>query len=1714
MDTHRTGYRLMASILVWTLTLQPMVASAGITIDNSQGGNTTLTPAGNGVPVINIATPNNQGLSHNRFTDFNVDTNGLVLNNSLDKLSQSQLAGFLQNNTNLNGAAANLILNEVNGGSPSQLKGYTEVFGQQAGVIVANPYGITCNGCGFINTPRATLSTGSPQINEGSLTGFSVDGGSVAIEGLGLNASNIDQFDIITRSLSLNAELNAQRLNLVLGRNEVDYPTLSATAKTKADDQPDFALDASALGSMYANSIYLVGTEHGVGVRSAANMAASGGDITLDVNGNIQLKNTAASQDVQLTSTADIALSGNTRAANQLSINANGQLSQEGVASAGERVVVDVERLQQNGLLAAGVDNEGNLKATGELNVKASSVTNTGTLQSAQSLIVDAGELNNQQARILSGSNASITAGNLNNQGGVLSASNDLTIVATGTVDNQAAADQAGIINTQPGNLSIQAGSVVNTGSHLQSGATTTITTGTLENENGTVLGDSVVLTADRLTNKKGAIQGSSANLTVRDLDNDQGQILATTSDLSITARTQLSNQQGLISAQQKLILDSDEIINDNGELLAGELEAKAGEFSNHNGLVEVDNHAHITASELDNTSGSLRILGHTGDSTIASTGQLLNNQGVIETNNPKLVLKAGELVNQNGRITHTGIGILSLQALRFNNSQGLLRSNSAFIASDIQLNNQGGTLSTQRLDITGNTSLDNSQGVLEADVLALDIDGNLINDDGRITQFSTENQTLHANRVQNHGRGRIESNAEHLRVETETLSNQGVLAHSGTGQFTGASTSLINSGKLLTSANMNLLAGDIDNTRGSLIGRNVQANVSGTLSNSTGLIEASESLTLTGRSGLDNTGGRIKVLSAHGETRLSTDGLLTNSQGVIELNSQQLSINAHRLLNDSGMIHQAGSGAAALNVTQDFSNRQGNILTKAALELNAGHFDNHSGKVYSTGGMNFALSGLNNAGGLIHNNHDSELALSFAGSALDNTGGQLVSRKALSIDTAGLFNAGGLVQAGSVLTLKLPTYTNAADSELRFNDSFTLNTGHFINYGRLTTNADLSLNLDGALTNHSLISSLGSMALQATELTNEIGAKITAGTHANIDVRGNLTNRGQLTSGQNMTVSAENINNAGTLGAGGDLTLTTPGTLSNTNGEAGSLIFSAGQMQLYASQLFNRYSDIYSIGDFHFALNDRSGLANTLTNRSGTIESEGDVSLLVKTLENRKDEFVVQERQTSGKITVRCTDCGGTNRNGDATLQEVFVEEVVKDSPMAQLVAGRDLSVTGVSLSNRQSLISANENLTMNLESFENQGQGFRERTLYREFDIGRKKKSRYRGDLRDLNTYNTRNSKTRVNQSGDQLLDSGATNTRYNPGNLVSPPGWLLTGGRKGKEHISRERTVYRETGKGSKAVVQAGQTVLINASQKIENGDIRQNTDTGTPSGKSIDTTSTGQTTNDVSEQTIDQTTAGNENDLTPGSKTVVTINSNPQADGGFAVVDPVESGSFVLPEGDYGLFVRNNNPDHPYLIETNPAFADFGTFISSDYMLGQLGYSDDITTRRLGDGFYEQRLIRQAIIEQTGQRYLSSSLASDYDQYRYLMDNGIAAQSELNLTSGIALTAEQVAALTHDIVWLEERVVAGQRVLVPILYLARTRPTSIQSNGALIAGSSVNLISGGALENEGTLAAFDNLTIKSAGDFTNSGISRAGRQLVATAEGSIINRHGGL
>ncbi|SUU38219.1 filamentous hemagglutinin outer membrane protein [Actinobacillus seminis] len=110
----------------------------------------------NGLPQVNIQTPNDKGLSHNKYSKFDVYTKGAILNNSHTDV-QTQQAGLITGNPYLARGEAKVILNEVNSSDPSVLKGYVEVAGKKADVIIANPSGLHCEGCGIINSNRATF---------------------------------------------------------------------------------------------------------------------------------------------------------------------------------------------------------------------------------------------------------------------------------------------------------------------------------------------------------------------------------------------------------------------------------------------------------------------------------------------------------------------------------------------------------------------------------------------------------------------------------------------------------------------------------------------------------------------------------------------------------------------------------------------------------------------------------------------------------------------------------------------------------------------------------------------------------------------------------------------------------------------------------------------------------------------------------------------------------------------------------------------------------------------------------------------------------------------------------------------------------------------------------------------------------------------------------------------------------------------------------------------------------------------------------------------------------------------------------------------------------------------------------------------------------------------------------------------------------------------
>ena len=455
----RLATQTLSAFLSFLITFQPLlVVAADLTVDAAANAanKATVTTAPNGVPLINIVAPNGAGLSHNKFTDYNVTSKGLILNNAT-AMGTSQLGGILMANPNFSGASAAKILNEVTGSSRSQLKGFTEVFGSKADVIVANQNGITCDGCGFINTGRATLTTGAPTFTGGALTGFDVDAGDIAIEGLGLDASQADAFDVIARSATIAANLKAQELNLITGRNTVGYNDRAATAKINdGSDKPTFAIDSTALGGMYAGRIAIVATEAGVGVNMGGEAAASAGDMTLTADGKIILASVSATNTLTATSnTGAIDIGSRSHSGGATTLTADGKVTTATSTADGALTLtsnngaVEVQTLAQSGGAAtvsakgdvtlASAKSVGNLAVTstsGAVNVTTAAYSEGNTaltaatgLDVSQSSTGAAGDVTLSGA-LIDATDAQVIAGL--QSGGTLASSGTLTATTAG----------------------------------------------------------------------------------------------------------------------------------------------------------------------------------------------------------------------------------------------------------------------------------------------------------------------------------------------------------------------------------------------------------------------------------------------------------------------------------------------------------------------------------------------------------------------------------------------------------------------------------------------------------------------------------------------------------------------------------------------------------------------------------------------------------------------------------------------------------------------------------------------------------------------------------------------------------------------------------------------------------------------------------------------------------------------------------------------------------------------------------------------------------------------------------------------------------------------------------------------------------------------------------------------------------------------------------
>ena len=256
--------------------------------------------ARNGMTVVNINTPNDKGLSHNQYDAFNVDNKGLILNNA-NRPVNTELAGYIMGNPNLVGPTANTILNEVTGTGATSMNGALEVAGNKAHVIIANPNGISVNNGTFINANSATLTTGNPIINNGSITGYQVQQGSITVGEKGLNASKTARTDMLAEAVQLNGKVWAQDAQVVTGKNAISVDaTGTVTNVSKTGESTPIGLDVAAIGGMYANSMYLVGTNDGFGVNNQGVLSAQN-KLTVDSTGKLQNTGTIAATDADVT---------------------------------------------------------------------------------------------------------------------------------------------------------------------------------------------------------------------------------------------------------------------------------------------------------------------------------------------------------------------------------------------------------------------------------------------------------------------------------------------------------------------------------------------------------------------------------------------------------------------------------------------------------------------------------------------------------------------------------------------------------------------------------------------------------------------------------------------------------------------------------------------------------------------------------------------------------------------------------------------------------------------------------------------------------------------------------------------------------------------------------------------------------------------------------------------------------------------------------------------------------------------------------------------------------------------------------------------------------------------------------------------------------------------------------------------------------------------
>ena len=1729
------------------------VSAAGIVADHDAPGHQqpTIMQTASGIPQVNIQTPSAGGVSHNTYSQFDVGNKGVILNNAHNNV-QTQLGGMVAGNPWLAKGEARIILNEVNSRNPSQLNGFVEVAGKKAQVVIANPAGISCDGCGFINANRATLTTGQPQMKNGSLTGFSVERGEIQITGKGMDASRTDYTDIIARSVKINAGIWAQDLKVTTGRNNVDIAHGQIEKKTgDVSSQPQMALDVASLGGMYAGKIRLVGTETGVGVRNAGHIGAQAGEVTLTADGRIENSGSiSAKTDVHLATTRELHNSGSVYAGQDTQIQSDGVFTHTGSVASRRNTRIQTARLigGERSLLAAGVKDDGRLAAAGNL-----TVSTTGEL-AAHGQVLSGGDMQ-LKGQGLDLSNSRIqgqhtelnaTSGNLSTQNAQLSAGT-LSARTAGQFSNNGGTINADTLQISAQSLSNHRGKLIQTGT----GDFSLNLPGGVDNREGLLAANGAVrLDALSLDNRRGKVQAAqSGSLQVRTtgaVDNQQGSLIASR-DILINTQA-LNNDNGLISAAAGTgrIKTQQAVSNTEGRMeSAGRLDISAGNLNNHQGTVVADGLSVTLDGALDNTSGRLL-----SQKTLSVSGsELVSDDGLIQSGSDMtLDVQDGVLSNRNTK-TRGGIssaGTLTVRAGMLNNQQGFMVGQKDMTLNTGTLDNRQGVLGSQAsLQISSGTLM-NQKGALKAGTDMLLSGGDVSNQEGTLAAGGDLN--THLNVLENQ-QGTVVSNGN-SRLDVTRFDNQGgrLVAQQS---LTLSSTDIINdaSGLIQSGASLNLRADTLSNRnsgdRGGVISQGPMTLNAGTLDSTAGVLLSGDALSLTAGV-VNNTSGQVVangLLGWNSQALNNQSGLiqgkgisintagrtLDNRRGT--LNSlQELTVSTGAMDNRGGTV---GAKTTADLSTTSLDNREGGrLVSEGELRLHTGGLQNSHGQIQSVGDILFdSVRGVvDNVSGLIRSGSAITLnALQFINRHTQNTGqgleaqtihittqdldnqtGSILADRALTVMAdRTLSNNDGVLSSGATLSVsgRQLAFSNR-DGVVKAGQSVSVDAGQlggdgkllslgdmtlksnttFSNSGQTIANGNLTLSVNGDVSNTGSLLAGSRLDLNSIRLENTEKGEISAG-QAWLNVTDTLLNRG-LIDGKYTHLQANTLTNSGTGRIYGDAVGVSAATLNNLeeNGVA-AVLAGRERVGLGVQTLNNRtHSLIYSAGDMHIggmldANGAATGKAGVLNNHSATIEAAGYLVLSAGQINNVNDHFTT-ERVVVSTEKVTEYQHRGSDVRWNAKDEGVFIDNNSTDG-LLNLNTPDDTGHNNDRFTKYEYTRTVEETRVKDSDPGKIlSGAGM---TVVADKLLNDKSQV-VAGGLLDMQAGDVEN----VSVSGERHVTDKGTSTYY----------YRIK--RKNKNDRQGESISPYEP----PTVIQ---TITLKPGELTSHGQVQGSQVTLSPlkpQGTDVQTGLTGNV--DATVAATDRiplrpvVSAGEPVILLPGQQFEV---SAPQ--GSIHVAGP----DTRLP--DSSLFKTNPAVNVPYLVETDPRFTNQKTWLGSDYMQKAFSQNGDNMIKRLGDGFYEQRLIREQVVALTGQRYLDG-YSNDEEQFKALMDAGIAFGKQYNLTPGVALTAEQMALLTGDIVWLVNTTVtlpdgSTQTVQVPQVY-ARVKPGDVNSAGALIAGRDMVMKLDGDLFNSGKLAGKQTVQL-SAENIHNQAGTIQGANVSLTAR-TDINSTGGL